>query len=415
MLGGMAYDDNAKKLAVKVIGTVESNLNYGAVNFNDPITVGIAQWYGTRAANVLVRMYNENTSSWYGVEPSIFNQLATIDSNDSFWNSRYLTQAEGNSLVGVMTRNQAIQNAQLIDDMEVYKAVAISYGFNPDTNTGVVIYFFSMHHQSPASALEVVSTLDTECTLEQMHAACLAHPVLVQYGARYQVTYDLIHEADVSGVDPVPPAEPEPVQPNSNARFIRTMGDSLVVHFVDGEDITYYPNGPGYWLSREAKVAPVPPPPVQPEPPSGAWYHPLPGGTITSPYGPRELGGFHWGCDFSTGGGGNVTAVTDLVITVAVDAYEGGNSTAGTYVKGHTTDGAYTFTYAHGVDESLAVAAGTTVPAGTVLFIEGDTGYTFGPHLHFECYEGIQFDPWAPPYGNPIDPLPVLRAHNVGV
>ena len=411
----MAYDANAQKLAVKVIGTVESNLNYGAVNFNDPITVGIAQWYGTRAANVLVRMYNENEASWYGVEESIFNQLATIDSNDPFWNSRYLTQVEGNSLVGVMTRNQAIQNTQLTEDLDVYKAVAISYGFDPETNTAVVIYFFSMHHQSPASALEVVMTLDTECTLEQMHAACLAHSVLGQYGSRYRTTYDLIVEGDVSGVDPTPPEEPEPVQPNANARFIRTMGDSLVVHFVDGEDITYYPNGPGYWVSREAKVAPIPPPPVQPEPPSGAWFHPLPGATITSPYGYRE-GGFHWGVDLSTTtapSGGNVIAVTDLVITVAVDAYEGGNSTAGTYVKGHTVDGAYTFSYAHGVDESLAVAAGTTVPAGTVLFVEGQTGYTLGTHCHFECYEGNQFDPWAPPYGNPIDPLPVLRAHGV--
>ena len=67
----MTYDATAKKLAVKVIGTVESNLNYGSVNYNDPITVGIAQWFGTRAAALLDRMEVENSSEWYGVEPSV--------------------------------------------------------------------------------------------------------------------------------------------------------------------------------------------------------------------------------------------------------------------------------------------------------------------------------------------------------
>jgi murein DD-endopeptidase MepM/ murein hydrolase activator NlpD len=105
-----------------------------------------------------------------------------------------------------------------------------------------------------------------------------------------------------------------------------------------------------------------------------------------------------------------------MVITVAWDAYEGGNATAGTYVKGHSTDGLYTFTYNHGADESLMVSAGTTVPAGTVLFTEGATGNVTGTHLHFEIIEGTWNDPWAPPYNNGanfVDPLPVLRDHGV--
>ena len=49
----MAWDATAKKVAVKAIGQVESSMNYAAINYNDPITVGLAQWYGTRAAAIL--------------------------------------------------------------------------------------------------------------------------------------------------------------------------------------------------------------------------------------------------------------------------------------------------------------------------------------------------------------------------
>jgi murein DD-endopeptidase MepM/ murein hydrolase activator NlpD len=417
----MAYDDNAKKLAVKVIGTVESNLNYSAINFNDPITVGVAQWFGTRAARILNRMRNENAGEWYGVEGSIANQLATIDQNNSWWNSRYLSQAEGDSLRGVLSRNQALQNDQLTQDLEIYKDVAISYNWDPDAHTDTTIYFFSMHHQGPQYALEVVLTLDTECTLEQMHAACLAHPVLGQYGGRYRTTYDLITVADLSGVDPTPvDPGPDPTPTNSNARHIQQQGDLLLVTFDNAETITFYPNGTGLFTPRKGKLPDPVPDPVQPPPPpnTGNWYHPAPGTNITSPYGPRGFDGFHWGVDLSSTTaptGVPIIAVTDLIVTVAFNAYSGGNATAGGYLKGHTTDGAYTFSYNHMAPGSVGPNAGDTISAGSQIGIEGQTGNVTGTHLHLECYEGAINDPWAPPYGNPIDPLPVLRAHGVGI
>lgn len=416
----MAYDDTAKKLAVKVIGTVESNLNYGAINYNDPITVGVSQWYGTRAANILKRMRDENPSQWYDVAYSIDSQIVTILPTSTYWNSRYLTQAEGESLRPVLQRNQALQNDQIVTDMEAYKNTAISYGFDPDTNTATVLYFFSMHHQSPASALQVVQTLQTDATLDQIHAACLAHSVLGQYGARYRTTYDLIKEADLSGVDPVPPVIPDPVQTNGNARSIEKQGDLLLVKFKDNEKVIFYPNGTNRWMPRKALDAPVPPDPVQPPPPptNGSWFHPGPGLQTTSPYGPRSFDGFHWGWDGSSTTapvGVDIIAVTDLKVTVAFNAGTGGNATAGGYLKAHTLDGAYTFSYNHMAPGTVAPNVGDVITGGSVIGKEGQTGNVTGTHLHLECYEGALNDPWAPPYGNPIDPLPVLRAHGVQI
>lgn len=420
------YNDTARALAVRVIGTVESRLNYTAVNYNDPITIGIAQWYGTRAANVLCRMRDENPGSWYGVEASLTNDLANIPKSDSYWNMRYLNQFEGSSLAGVMSRNEAIQNAQLGDDLEPYKQTAIEYGFNPDTNTKTVIYFFCMHHQSPKSALEVVLTLDTEATLDQIHAATLNHQVLGQYSNRYNESFTMIRDADLTAEPDVPtdPGTPPPTDPAGDHILHATFSGEVLQLRYPGKTEQLYPNGRDYWIPRKKYVAPPPPDPVDPpiDPPpggdTGEWTHPLPGSAITSPYGPRGfdgVGDFHYGTDFSTGGGAPVLAPTALRITVAMEDGAGGSWSAGSYVKGHTLDGAYTINFYHMIAGSINVSPGQEIPKGHRLGNEGNTGNSFGAHLHFEMYEGMHDDPWPPPYGIVVNPEPILRAKGVNI
>lgn len=213
-------------------------------------------------------------------------------------------------------------------------------------------------------------------------------------------------------------------------RYLETVGDAVWIHYTDGKKVLAYPDGKGRFLPKRATTGapppydpweePPPPDPEDPPPPPGYWVHPLEGSTLTSGYGWRQ-GGFHYGIDLSTTTavlGGPVLSVAQMVITVAVDAFEGGNASAGTYVKGHTVDGAYTFTYNHGGNETLLVSAGTTVAAGTQLFTEGQTGNVTGTHLHFEIILGNYADPWAPPYNNGaqfVDPLPILRDNGVNI
>jgi murein DD-endopeptidase MepM/ murein hydrolase activator NlpD len=65
-------------------------------------------------------------------------------------------------------------------------------------------------------------------------------------------------------------------------------------------------------------------------------------------------------------------------------------------------DGTVTW-YAH---LSAFVQTSGTVQAGDVIGRVGSTGNTTGPHLHFEVRPGD---------GDPIDPLPWLRAHGIRV
>jgi len=202
-------------------------------------------------------------------------------------------------------------------------------------------------------------------------------------------------------------------------KYLETVGGSVRIHLDDGRRIDAYPDGRGRFLPRDGATAPVTPDPEDPTaPPNGSWVRPLVGGVATSEYGPRAFDGvasFHYGLDLANpeGQGGIVRAVTDMVITVAQENGTG-NSTAGTYVKGHTLNGSHTFNYYHGQAGTLSVHAGQTVAPGTKLFIEGATGNVTGQHLHFEVYTGNYSDPWPPPYGpTPIDPRPFLESHGI--
>jgi murein DD-endopeptidase MepM/ murein hydrolase activator NlpD len=110
-------------------------------------------------------------------------------------------------------------------------------------------------------------------------------------------------------------------------------------------------------------------------------------------------GGSHHGLDIVPGNGTPVMAVADAVVSAA--GYDG--SYGNRVVLESVVDGVPTQTlYAHMQDGSLAVSVGQSITVGTVLGLVGSTGYSTGPHLHFE----VHID------GVPIDPYPWLIAHN---
>ena len=79
----MAWDATAKKVAIKAIGQVESSMDYSAINYNDPITVGIAQWYGTRAAAILNRMRGAHAAEYGRVDAGFRSRLESVPESDS--------------------------------------------------------------------------------------------------------------------------------------------------------------------------------------------------------------------------------------------------------------------------------------------------------------------------------------------
>ncbi len=152
--------------------------------------------------------------------------------------------------------------------------------------------------------------------------------------------------------------------------------------------------------SRDRRPAPVPttvPEPVvaAPAPPPPPPQFVRPGtGRLTSGYGSR-WGRLHAGIDLAAGTGAPISAVA--AGTVVSAEHEGGY---GRVVRVQHDPSTVTL-YAH--MSELLVTTGQRVGAGTWLGLEGSSGHSTGPHLHFEVRVGDV----------PIDPAPWLRARGV--
>lgn len=172
--------------AMYVIGEVESHWTWTAVNYNDPITIGIMQWYGTRAAALLNRVKDEQASAYQTLAASLRSSIESHAPTDTWWNSRELNREEGNSIVEVFSvdANHSIQENQAIADFTGYVNTLQDWGFSLD-NPKPLIFAMAMYHQSPKSCSRVCQTAGGQSTLERIHSVCLNDSVLGAYPTRY--------------------------------------------------------------------------------------------------------------------------------------------------------------------------------------------------------------------------------------
>ncbi|RYM06040.1 peptidase M23 [Sporolactobacillus sp. THM7-7] len=121
-------------------------------------------------------------------------------------------------------------------------------------------------------------------------------------------------------------------------------------------------------------------------------------GYMSSGFGHRSFdNGFHPGIDIANGIGTPVKAAADGVVFRAYQSSSYGNVVMITHLIGGQT---YTTVYAH--LSSYNVSTGQTVSQGQVIGAMGNTGESFGSHLHFELYQGL----WTPPpHHGAVNPL----------
>ncbi len=115
------------------------------------------------------------------------------------------------------------------------------------------------------------------------------------------------------------------------------------------------------------------------------WASPLETTLQTSGFGPR-WGRFHQGVDLNLRIGTPILTAFDGIIRIS--AFDRGY---GHYVVVRHKNGLETL-YAH--MSARKVEIGQIVKAGQIIGLGGSTGYSTGPHLHFEVrYEGNTFNP----------------------
>ena len=128
----------------------------------------------------------------------------------------------------------------------------------------------------------------------------------------------------------------------------------------------------------------------------GDWIWPVPGFSYISCYfgWDYDFWRMHKGIDIGDWGiyGSNIYATKGGTVIIAEDWYIPGYSYGKYVVVDH--GGLYTSTYAH--MDTVNVYVGQVVEQGDVLGTVGNTGYSTGPHLHFEIrYDGEPVDPFG--------------------
>lgn len=125
----------------------------------------------------------------------------------------------------------------------------------------------------------------------------------------------------------------------------------------------------------------------------GTFAWPAPGYyTITSKYGMRfhpviKVYTKHSGTDIGTPLGSSIIAANDGIVTKSTYSYSYGNMIMIDHGGGVTT------LYAHGSERLVQV--GDTVKKGDIIMKAGSTGWSTGPHLHFEIrINGTPIDPY---------------------
>ncbi len=134
----------------------------------------------------------------------------------------------------------------------------------------------------------------------------------------------------------------------------------------------------------------------------GTLSSPLSNTGVSSGFGPRVHPIFaevriHTGLDLNGPGGSPIYAAAAGRVVVASE--QGGYGLAIAIDHG----GGISTLYAH--QSAFAVSVGTEVDAGDLIGYVGSTGFSTGPHLHFE----LRLD------GQPVDPLPFIDLRAVGV
>ncbi|WP_246055329.1 murein hydrolase activator EnvC family protein [Pseudalkalibacillus caeni] len=131
---------------------------------------------------------------------------------------------------------------------------------------------------------------------------------------------------------------------------------------------------------------------------NGSFIYPA-AGRVSSNFGDRSLGN-HFGIDIAKSGTVPVHAAASGTVAKSYYSSSYGNVVFITHnIKGQT----YTTVYAH--MRSRMVSTGQSVSQGQRIGTMGNTGRSFGQHLHFELHKGQ----WNNSKSNAVNPIPYLK------
>lgn len=364
MSGGVAAGSggNLAALALEVIMSEETSGGYAVINWGwdiDAVSIGPLQWHSGRYQEVMQVMYNKDANAFNAACASVGAPdyaSACAAGNAPTWFDR--GSAYGRALMAVMggdspsdTPTEYAKAAfDEVGQRDVGQYIAHARESFGITDGPALVFFASCYNQSPAGADDMGSSAGAGADLDKVYNTSLGCAGLnsdANYGKpRRKREYDMIKQMVAEG------------------RFNFTSG-------------------------------------------GGSCLWPVPASnTVSSPFGTRIIPekGYvpehHNGIDIPAPEGTEIIACMDGTIT------ETGYSGYGNY----TVLSGASYNALHGHQSSILVSVGQTVTAGQVIGLVGNTGASFGSHLHITMCAAGQ-DIWGSGHGNigtSLDPLTIL-------
>lgn len=195
---------------------------------------------------------------------------------------------------------------------------------------------------------------------------------------------------------------------------IMQYGDQLGVHWDTGEVVMAVPTDViGMWLASGSGGGPAPG--------GGTFIWPFPESAVSSSYGPRDVTRFHEGIDFGAGAVGGpgtpIPAISDGTVQTNqwhnnfgwMIIIDHGILPAGSPYPGQRCRSLY----AH-MESRSTREPGTAIAKSEIVGPMGNTGNSFGAHLHLEIHIGATIV-WNTNnnggYRSAVDPKPFLDAY----
>lgn len=261
----MAWTTDDQDLIIRVIAAVESSGLYDAVNPRDPITLGLSQWFGPRAANLCNRMRADNPMSWGvgGALSALEDDLRDHPDNSRWWNTRYLSGDEVEAIRPVLRANHGTQYGLASEDIDDYRQAAEDIAIDEDTNKQAVMFFMVMYHQTPKRAVEIVNTLRPSSSIDRLYAGAMNDGTFSKYRTRYTQARDYIKNGNPpllsdEGDDSKPISDGDGNQENStddaltqlkaSIKYLDVVGDSIHVRLTEGTTLVAVPDGRGHFM-----------------------------------------------------------------------------------------------------------------------------------------------------------------------
>lgn len=247
----MATRDQITAFALYSIGEVESGWVWNSINYSDPITLGMWQFYGTNAAQHLHAMQDETPADYSQLSAGLRAAVESHAETDVWWNSYGLNQEDGNSWATVAEgsdQNHALQQKQMLALTESHLDSLLGWGMTLDQPRELV-FMLSVFHQRPVSAQNILRSCGATATLENFYTTTLNDSIMGQYRNRYTTVYNRVRAWDGTSAPPDYGQVDAPETGGnegtistvaSDAAYILQRGSHLVLYGQPGSD---YENG----------------------------------------------------------------------------------------------------------------------------------------------------------------------------